>query len=192
MKRFYLMLALVVGLAFAASANGQQSRKSPHETVGARIENNRITIVYGRPYTKNSKTGEMRKIWGSLVPYDKIWRLGADEATLLITQQPITLGDTPVPAGAYTLFMLPAADGSAQLLINKEIGQWGIDPYNQAAEFARVPLRKESLPTPVDQFTISIETTPPSGGVIKLKWETTQYSVPVKVSAPVATTTAKK
>src|SRR3982750_9526 len=74
----------------AASTGGN----SPHETTSAVIDGNRVTLTYGRPYTKAPKTGEMRKIWGTLVPYGKAWRLGSDEATVLITQKDIEIGGT--------------------------------------------------------------------------------------------------
>ena len=103
----------------AASSGGN----SPHETIsqvfdGAR--NNRVTITYGRPYSVKPGTTEVRKIWGGLVPYDKPWRMGADEATLLITQKPIVLGGTTVPAGAYTLYMVPSEAGASKLAIKAE------------------------------------------------------------------------
>jgi hypothetical protein len=154
-----------------------RARVSPHETISARIDGNRVTIVYGRPYTKDPKTGQPRKIWGGLVPFGKVWRTGADEATLLVTQQPLELGGTALPAGAYTLYTLPAEDGSAQLLINQHIGQWGADPYDAGQEIARVALKKDSLESPVNQFTMAIEKNPNGGGVLKLAWEDTQYSV---------------
>src|SRR5580658_9365696 len=112
--------------------------------ISAFIDKNRVTITYGRPYTKSPKTGEMRKIWGGLVPYGAIWRTGADEATLLITQKPITIGDATVPAGAYTLFTLPNEDGTAKLVINKQIGQWGVGnkSYDEKQDLARVDLKK--------------------------------------------------
>jgi hypothetical protein len=160
---------------------GPRARTSPHDTLSARIDGNRVTIVYGRPYSKDPKTGELRKIWGTLVPAGKPWRTGADEATLLITQQPLDLGGTTVPAGAYTLYTLLADDGSAQLLINKKLGQWGADPYDAAQEFAKVPLTKEALPAQLDQFTMAVEKNPAGGGFLRLKWETTQFSVPFTV-----------
>jgi len=136
-------------------------------------------LVYGRPYTKDPKSGEARKIWGGLVPYGKVWRTGADEATLLITQKPIMIGETTVPAGAYTLFTLPAEDGSAKLIINKQVGQWGVGPgaYDEKQDLARIDLKKEALEKPVDQFTMSVGKNPSGGGLIKLMWEDTQYSV---------------
>jgi hypothetical protein len=156
-------------------------RTSPHDTISARIDGNRVTIVYGRPYSKDPKTGEIRKIWGTLVPPGKPWRTGADEATLLFTQQSLDLGGTALPAGAYTLYTLLADDGSAQLLINKKIGQWGADPYDATQEFAKVALTKEPLTPRLDQFTVALDKNPAGGGVIKLMWENTQYSVPYTV-----------
>src|SRR5271170_42291 len=120
-----LLVLCIVAIGLLPSM-AQQKRLSPHETVGAVIDGSRITIVYGRPYTKNPRTGEIRKIWGGLVPYGEVWRTGADEATLLITQKPVDFGTTIIPAGAYTLWTLPAQDGSAKLIVNKQIGQWGV------------------------------------------------------------------
>src|SRR5580692_8210503 len=108
-SRFALTIiaAAVMG---SAPLSAQRARTSPHETISTKIDGNRVTIVYGRPYSKDPKTGEIRKIWGSLVPLGKVWRTGADEATLLITQKDIVLGGTTIPAGAYTLFTFPAED----------------------------------------------------------------------------------
>ena len=85
------LMLIAIALVGAMPLAAQQKRLSPHETISNRIDGNRITIVYGRPYSKDPKSGEIRKIWGSLVPYGKVWRAGADEATLFITQKPILL-----------------------------------------------------------------------------------------------------
>lgn len=165
----------------SVQAPAPRQRTSPHDTISARIDTGRITVVYGRPYSKNPKTGELRKVWGALIPAGKPWRTGADEATLFITQLPLDLAGTHLPAGAYTLYTLLAEDGSAQLLINKRLGQWGADPYDATQEFARVPLTKEPLEPQLDQFTMALERNPAGGGTLRLKWETTQYPVPFTV-----------
>jgi hypothetical protein len=153
---------------------------SPHETTSRVIDGNRVTITYGRPFTKSPRTGEVRKIWGGLVPYGEPWRMGADEATLLITQQPIELGGKIIPAGAYTLYMLPNENGASQLAISTRIGGWGV-PVDVSHDLARVDLRKEALDKAVDQFTMAIEKSSSGGGVLKLMWEKTQFSVPFTV-----------
>src|SRR3954468_1738661 len=157
------MVSVVAALVFMAGGAlplmAQQARVSPHETISAVIDGNRVTIVYGRPYSKDPKSGEKRAIWGKLVPYGQVWRMGSDEATTLITQQPLMFGDTLVPAGAYTLDMQPEADGKAKLIINKSLGHWGI-PYTPAlvaTELARVDMKKEAAAKEADQFTITID-----------------------------------
>jgi Protein of unknown function (DUF2911) len=179
---------IITALALSASPlMAQQKRVSPHDTISTVIDGNRVTIVYGRPYTKDPKTGEARKIWGTLVPYGKIWRTGSDEATLLITQQPLSFGDKTIPAGAYTLWTLPNEDGTAKLAINKQIGQWGAsrgnlkEIYDESLDIARIDLKKDALDKPVDQFTMVIEKNPSGGGLLKMMWESTQFSVPFTV-----------
>src|SRR5690349_6759724 len=108
-----LFLSALPLIAQVAPPAAPRPRVSPHETVSAVItgtgmNGQRLMIIYGRPYSKNPQGGEIRKIWGTLVPWDKIYRLGADEATLLITPVPITLGDVEVPAGVSSLYMLPS------------------------------------------------------------------------------------
>ena len=119
-----------------------------------------------------------REIWGGLVPFGEVWRTGANAATAFSTDRDLMIGDVSVPAGAYTLYSLFNAD-SAQLIINKQTGQWGT-VYDQAQDLARVGLAKEILTTPVERFTIGIEPAA-DGGTLQLIWDTTRYSVPIQV-----------
>jgi hypothetical protein len=160
----------------AASTGGN----SPHETTSKVIDGNRVTITYGRPYSIKPGTTEVRKIWGGLVPYDKPWRMGSDEATTLITQKPIVLGGTTVPAGVYTLYMVPSETGVSKLAISTGLGEWGI-PVDTKHDLAQVDLTKTALDKPVDQFTMAIDKNPDGGGVLKLSWEGAQFSVPFTV-----------
>ena len=183
---FFIAAELVTSTPAMAQAakKKQRQRLSPHETITANIDGDELKLVYGRPYTKHPQTGEVRKIWGGLVPYGKVWRTGADEATLLTTAMPIEIGGYSLPAGTYSLFTVPNEDGTAKLVINKKTGQWGV-PYNEEKEkdneLARVNLRKTDLDKPVDQFTMAIEPQAGGGGVLEMKWETRQYSIPFTV-----------
>lgn len=158
----------------------EQKRVSPHETISNEIDGSRVMVVYGRPYQKDPKSGEARKIWGGLVPFGKVWRTGADEATLLVTQKPLAFGETTIPAGAYALFTLPTEDGGAKLIVSKQIGEWGAYTYDEKQDVARIDLKKETLTSPVEEFTIAIDKDG-NGGVLKLMWENTGYSVPFTV-----------
>jgi hypothetical protein len=178
---FVTAVALTCALPVMAQPNRAASTGgvSPHETTSRVIDGNRVTVTYGRPFTKNPRTGEVRKIWGGLVPYGEPWRMGADEATLLITQKPIELGGKTIPAGAYTLYMVPNENGASQLAISTRLGGWGV-PVDTGHDLARVDLQKEALDKPVDQFTMAIEKSS-SGGALKLMWENTRFSVPFTV-----------
>jgi hypothetical protein len=172
----FITLALVSALPIMA----QEKRVSPHETFNARISGNRVTITYGRPFTVKPGTTETRKIWGGLVPYGEPWRLGADEATLLLTQKPIVIGGKTIPAGAYTLYMIPQENGASQLAFSTQLGGWGI-PVDTNHDVARVDLDKTTLDKPVDEFTMAISKGDSGGGVLKMMWENTQFSVPFTV-----------
>ena len=159
---------------------------SPHETISAvigadRRTGNRVTITYGRPFSKDPKSGETRKIWGGLVKWDKADRLGSDEATLLLTQQPIQFGETVIPAGAYTLYIVPSETGVSKLAFSTILGKWGV-PVDETHDLARVELKKEALATTADQLTLALVNDKESGGgVLKIMWENTQFSAPFTV-----------
>jgi hypothetical protein len=176
----------MAGLALAP-ARAQQTRLSPHETLstvlGDRSSGNRVTVTYGRPYTRDPKTGEPRVIWGGLVKWDKADRLGADEATLLTIQKPLLFGDTLVPAGAYTLYTVPSESGTSLLAISTNIGKWGV-PVDETHDLARVPMKREALDKPVDQLTLSVSKDDAGGGVLRIQWEKTQFSVQLRAPAP--------
>ncbi|MES2692864.1 MAG: DUF2911 domain-containing protein, partial [Verrucomicrobiota bacterium] len=159
-------------------------RLSPHETVFNRLGEgaNRtlVSITYGRPYAAKGGKGDARKIYGGLVPWDKADRLGSDEATLLVTQRALDFNGTVIPAGAHTLYYVPSETGTSKLVFSSIVGKWGV-PVDETKDTARVDLKKEALSEAVDQLTIVIETPSANQGVLKIKWEKTQFSVPFTV-----------
>lgn len=192
MNHMKSILALIAALTVVSPLGAQERARvassggvSPHETIstviGDRRTGNRITITYGRPFSKNPKSDEIRKVWGALVPYGKAWRMGSDEATLLITQQPLEIGETTIPAGAYTLYLVPSESGASKLAFSTKIGQWGV-PVDESKDLARVDAKKEPMEKTLNQFTMAIEKDAAgTGGSIKMMWENTQFSVPFTV-----------
>jgi hypothetical protein len=178
MKSIRSILFVLAALALTSPlfAQDKKPRVSPHETVNATVGDAKIMIVYGRPYTKDPKSGEKRKIWGGLVPYGKVWRLGADEATLLTTDKDLTIGGTAIALGTYSLYLWPE-EGGAKLIVNKQTGQWGTK-YDEKQDLVRIDLKKHVLDKPVYQFTIAVEQAG-ADGLLKLMWEDTQYSAPL-------------
>jgi hypothetical protein len=131
-----------------------------------------VTIQYGRPSMRG------RKIFGGLVPYDQVWRTGANSATSLETDVDLTIGGANVPAGSYTLYTLPGMN-SWKLIINKQTGQWGTE-YSEGQDLARVDMKVAQLPSGMEMFTISLGKTSATSAMLKLDWENTIASVEVK------------
>jgi hypothetical protein len=180
MKLLRSTLLIIPALLLSASplVGQDKPRVSPHDTVNATVGDAKITIAYGRPYTKDPKSGVKRKIWGGLVPYGKVWRMGANEATLLTTDKEISIGGSVIAPGTYSLFLQPEEDG-AKLIVNKQTGQWGTK-YDEGQDLVRIDLIKQPLDTAVDQFTIAVDKTG-TDGLLKLMWENTAYSAPIVV-----------
>jgi hypothetical protein len=131
-----------------------------------------VTIDYNRPSMRG------RKIFGDLVPYDRVWRTGANAATSLKTDVDLDIGGTTVPKGSYTLYTLPGAN-RWQLIVSKQTGQWGT-VYNQGQDLARIPMQVAQRSSGLETLTISFDKTGGSSAVLKLEWENTIASVDVK------------
>lgn len=164
----------VAGMARTFAARPAMGAPSPLDSVTGTVGAAQVAVVYSRPSMRG------RTVWGgTLVPYNAIWRTGANAATTLRTSADLLIGGTRVPAGSYTLFTMPGANQS-QLVISKQTGQWGTD-YHAEQDLARVPLTAVALNAPVEQFTIALE---PAGSAAHLvmRWGNRQLSVPVQAA----------
>ena len=158
--------------AIDAAKGGAIGQMSPPDTTKATIGTANIQIAYSRPLKRG------RVIFGNIVPWNQVWRTGANAATQLTTDKDLVFGGTVVPAGKYTLWTLPTPTG-AKLIINSETGQWGTD-YHAEKDFARVDLTTNRLSTPVEQFVIGLAPQG-SGGVLRLAWDDREYLIPFTV-----------
>ena len=173
LNRFLYILAALVTLIGAAVAQ-ERPRASPHETVELTLNGKKVIVTYGRPYMKGRKV-----VGGSLVPYEKVWRTGADEATVLTTEADLMIGNLAVPKGSYAVFTLPSESGW-KLIVNKVDKQFGAFDYDEKQDLGRVDMKVGKTSAPVEQFTITLAKAG-SGGVMKLEWENTSASVDIKV-----------
>ena len=150
-------------------APAQQSRISPHEQTSGVIDGARVTITYGRPSMRG------RTVFGALVPYDHVWCPGADEATVLDSDRPIQLGTLTVPAGPYTIWVLPTAN-QWTLIVSREPSGFHTQ-YHPQADLVRVPMTKRALDQTVEQLTFAIAAdAAPHAGRITMTWENTAVS----------------
>jgi hypothetical protein len=163
-----------VANAFAAAEQGGRGLvMSVRDTVRAGVGRANLLVDYGRPLRRG------RTIFGGIVPFDSVWRTGANAATQFRTDVDLAMGGVTIPAGTYTLWTVPSRTGPWKLVINRQTGQWGT-VYDANQDLARIDLRTETLSTPVDQLTISIEPQG-DGGVLALSWDRTRAWVPFTV-----------
>jgi hypothetical protein len=145
-------------------------RDTTHTTIGAAT----FTLDYGRPLARG------RVLLGDVLPFDEVWRTGANEATELAISAPVTIAGLRMPVGTYTLWTLPHKDGRAELIVNKQFGQWGTE-YNQKLDLGRAPLKVETTTAPVEKFTLSIVPAGAHNGTLVLEWGTFRWSAPITV-----------
>ena len=134
----------------------------------------RITLDYGQPHARG------REIFGGLVPYGEIWRLGANMATHLTLDLNVRLGELELPRGSYTLYLIPREDG-AQLVVSRQLRQWGTE-FEPAMEFGRVELERRELPETIQSLMVTLEPSlaEPGGGLptgnFRIAWGRVEYS----------------
>ena len=135
-----IMMAILFVSTISCAQGDKSQRPSPPAKAEGMAAGANITIDYSSPAVKD------RKIWGELVPYDKFWRAGANEATTFTTDKDIKVGGKPLPKGTYTMFMKPG-ESEWTVVLNSETGQWGIkrggvanfDPANNVVEVSVKP-----------------------------------------------------
>lgn len=159
-----------LGRDFAArdAAGKSVGPLSPRDTVRATVGGAALMIDYSRP----SKRG--REIFGALVPWNQVWRTGADAATQFSTSRDLLVGNITLRAGSYTLWTKPGPNG-AVLIVNSQTGQWGTD-YDPRRDVVSIPLTVKPLDQPVERFTIAIEPAG-AGAELRFSWDTVEWDV---------------
>jgi len=170
MQTFTRLLAVVATTLFCSTAFAQtgKPRVSPAQTESYKIGKAKITIDYSSPSVRD------RKIWGWLVPYDKVWRAGANEATTFETDAAIRVAGKPLPAGKYGFFLIPHATGPWTAVFNTVSNQWGAFKYDSTKDQLRVDVspRVSADSTEVLAYTITNDG-------FALSWEKLVIPVPV-------------
>lgn len=156
--------ATSVDIAAIAKAMKPTGVLSSREDVRAAFGPGGMVVVdYGRPSVRE------RTVWGgTLVPFDSVWRAGANDATHLFTTRTLTLGSLTLAPGMYSLWVQHTRNGTF-LIVNKQTGQWGTQ-YDAAQDLGRVPLTMAATPHHVEEFTIAVRALGANRGAIELSW----------------------
>jgi hypothetical protein len=135
-KSFLALTLLICSVLAVQAQDNKANRPSPPAEAKGKIGDADIMIAYSSPGVNG------RKIWGSLVPYNQVWRTGANEATTFETSTDITVNGSKLPAGKYSLFTIPG-EKSWTVIFNSVPNQWGSYQYDQEKDVLRV----EAVPT---------------------------------------------
>lgn len=169
MKLINIMIGLLV-LVTSSSIYSQKNtpRLSPKAFVGQTIGYTNVRITYSSPGVKG------RVIWGSLVPYNKVWRTGANEATTIEFDNDILIEGKRVAMGKYSLFTIPTKD-SWTIILNKVYDQWGAFKYNEKEDLLRFKV-KPSANHFVERLIFNFEYKDQYKSNVNLEWEKQKIS----------------
>jgi hypothetical protein len=164
-----------IGERFAALETRQgMSQLSVRDTTRGEIGTARFMVDYGRPLARG------RVLLGNVIPYNYVWRTGANAATQFSTSVPIVLGGVRIPAGMYTLWTAPRERG-VDLIVNSQTGQWGTG-YNRNSDVGRTGMTTEAPSAPVEKFTISIVPVDAKHGRLVMEWGTFRWTAPIVIA----------
>ncbi|MCT1525902.1 DUF2911 domain-containing protein [Sphingobacterium hotanense] len=177
MKKIALTLLLASGLIFSAQQADAQIKLPPASSTQFILQDlgiSQVSVVYQRPNMKG------RTIFGDLVPYDQIWRTGANNATNITFQSDVKIEGQNLEAGTYALFTIPGKE-EWTIIFNKNAKQWGAYTYDKADDVLRVKIKPRALTNPIETFTIAFEEVNDQNLKACLLWEKTKVSFLIEV-----------
>ncbi len=157
----------LIALLIVNFINAQDKPTSTKEVVTGKINGATITINYGSPSVKG------REIWGKLVPFNQVWRAGANDATTFETDKEVTIEGSKLPAGKYSFFVIPN-EKECVIIFNKEAKQWGAYKYKEKEDQLRVTVKQKVAKTKAEKLVYVIEK-----NTVSLNWD--NWTIPFSV-----------
>jgi hypothetical protein len=146
---------------------------SPEMIARSTVGGSPVVVTYNSPRRRD------RVLLGKVIPYGRVWRTGANAATTLFFDNNLDVGGKKIPAGVYSLWTLPKSDGSVDLIVNSQHGQWGTD-YDASHDVAHIPMNVTTAAAPQENFAIAVASGDP--GTLRISWGRFIWSVPVSVA----------
>jgi Protein of unknown function (DUF2911) len=171
MKRSLLTIALAVTYLFS-TAQVKMPQPSPVQTVKQDFGMGNIELSYSRPSAKD------RKVFGDLVPFNKLWRTGANGATIIKFNDPVEIKGKKVDTGSYALYTIPGAD-KWEIILNKGVKNWGIDGYNEAEDVVRISVEPSKATNMTETFTMQFTDLKPESLSLQILWDKTLVNIPI-------------
>lgn len=148
---------LAIGMMLISSAACAQEKASPAKTAEGVVNGANISIHYSSPAVKG------RTVWGDLVPFNKVWRAGANEATIFETDKDIKIEGKELSAGKYSFYIIPG-EGQSTFIFNKQTGQWGTE-YDKSQDALRVPVQSQESSTMEERLVYEVK-----DGNFEVRW----------------------
>lgn len=172
MKKFTLSLLLLSSLIFSATAQVKMPAPSPTQIIKQEFGIGSIELTYSRPSIKG------RKIYGDLVPFNKLWRTGANAATRLFFSEPVEIAGKKLDSGTYVLYTIPGMD-SWDVILNKGLENWGTDGYKETEDVVRFKIEPMRMRNKLETFTIEFSDVTAEACSLNIQWERTSVSIPL-------------
>ena len=182
MKKYILSLILLVGIGYASQSQSFRGPdKSPMDVAylpdnfahDRKAGEEAIAKAY---YSRPNKSD--RVVFGGMVPFGKVWRLGANEAVEFKAFKDITLGGESLKSGTYSMFAIPG-ESEWTIIINSDLDYWGAFQYNESKDVIRFSVPTKSTEEVIESFSIRFEDLGNGNGVMRIGWDKTMVEIPV-------------
>jgi len=169
-----IILSALSGVLFLCSSQAQIKMPAPSstQTIKQDFGLSSIELTYSRPNMKG------RKVYGDLVPYNKLWRTGANAATRLRFNDPVELGGKKIDSGTYVLYTMPGVD-NWEIIINKGITNWGVDGYKESEDVVRFKVEPMKMKKKTETLTMQFADIKAESCELHIMWEKTAVSIPI-------------
>lgn len=173
MHRLIAFIILTLSIPhLALSQEIEKVKTSPYDIAALRFKDTYVKITYAQPQKKG------RQIFGGLVPYNKVWSLGANETTEITCTRDITINGILVKAGTYSLFAIPTPD-KWTIIVNSELGLWGSYNYNSKLDVFRFDVPIQEVEDVYESFTLQFDQRNEVADLL-IRWDRIKVSIPLK------------
>ena len=172
MKKIALAILAISFLTTTSDAQVKMPQPSTTQTIKQDFGMGMIELVYSRPSAKG------RKIFGDLVPYNKLWRTGANAATSIHFSDMVELNGKRIDTGTYVLYTIPDID-SWEIILNAGVKNWGIDGYKESDDIIRFKVEPSKMKKKVETFSMQFADVKPESCELQMMWEKTLVSIPI-------------
>lgn len=175
MKKILLSAITIAGFALLSTAQLKMPAPSPTQTIKQDFGIGSVELTYSRPIAKG------RKIFGDLVPYNKIWRTGANAATKITFSEPVEIGGKKIDTGTYVLYTIPGKE-LWEIIINRGLKNWGTDGYKETEDVLRISVPVFKMKNKLESFTMAFSDVKAETCSLDIQWEKTMVSIPLRAN----------